>query len=326
MSRLSVALALGLVLSYESAFCWGKVGHESVAEIAKFQLLPEVSAIADDLLGGSDFTDAATWPDKIKSDPMWKHISPYHYMGVSDDNEYFKQLASLKPSQQKRGDVLRALVKAEDILRSTTSSKQEKGWALRFMIHFVGDLHQPLHTGRPEDLGGNTISLKYFNQKTNLHSVWDSAIIAAILKPQTKRTLPDTIAYLTQLREPSAKEIVAWQDSYIMDWTLESLDLRLDAYHDWNGISKVYQKKFGPSVNERILRGGFRLAAWLNAIFTNKKFQPVKAMELRNNLARVLGQNYGNDIVLAPKSRNARRLNKFINSKFFTQRHTIIRF
>lgn len=319
MSRWAQVIVLALLLSYETSFGWGKVGHESVAEIARTQLLPQVAATIQDLLSDMDIVDAANWPDQIKSDPKWKHASTYHYMGISDGSEYFRQLASLSPSAQKLGDVLRGLVKAEDVLRDSGSTKDEKAWALGFMVHFMGDLHQPLHTGRPEDKGGNAVTLKYFNKSTNLHAVWDSGIITAILKPPP-RTLPDTLKFIDQLRTPSTAEIADWQNSYIMDWTLESVAPRKDIYKDVKLSSSAYQKKYAPLVNEHILRAGYRLAAWLNAIFTNKKFQADKAIELRTQLTRILGPNNTDQIVLRPKRLNRKQL-KFLEAHLADHDH-----
>src|SRR6476619_6085279 len=154
------------------AFAWGKTGHRVVAAIADTQLSGLARAHVEEILGrGESLDEAANWPDEMRSAPgqFWqKTATPWHYVtlnGIIYDHT---------PAE---GDALEALSHYRDVLRDPRATLAEKQTALRFIVHLVGDLHQPLHVGKCCDRGGNEVKVKWFGRDLNLHSVWDSALV-----------------------------------------------------------------------------------------------------------------------------------------------------
>lgn len=307
-------------LATQKVWAWGKTGHEAVAMVAEGALDAKTKAKVNKILQDMSMVDASTWPDKVKHTGPWNHSGPYHFADMNDSQTYLDMIDELPAKARKSGDVIRALAKAEDVLRDSSSSADQKRYSLSFMIHLIGDLHQPLHEGRPEDRGGNDIDVTYFGVKTNLHSVWDTYIIENILNALNvassqsllstgkKRVVAkdDTEAYVEQLRTPKDSEISDWQDSYLLDWSTDSIENRTEIYKGLKGTtSSGYQKKYGDYVGEKVLRAGYRLAAWLTAIVAGDDYQAEKSADLRNKLSQKLGSDYADAVSLEPNSKGS---------------------
>ncbi len=172
LRRLSTAVppVLFLVLPAAAA-AWGPTGHRVVGQIAEDHLSAAARRGVEALIGPESLAEAATWADEIRSDPTWDKAAPWHYISI-DDGE---TLETTRRSSD--GDVLWAIHHFSDVLRSADASHEEKGEALKFLVHFVGDVHQPLHVGRRADQGGNSVQVSWFGETTNLHRVWDSEMI-----------------------------------------------------------------------------------------------------------------------------------------------------
>jgi len=296
-----------------SAFSWGIPGHEAIGIIAEKNLNRVAKARIKTLLkSGEDLAQASLWPDQIKYSSNWPHTRPYHYVSIPNKNDYYSALDSLSSSEQEAGDIVRALIKAEDVLRSPKGSRKAKADALRFLVHFIGDLHQPLHVGVAEDKGGNSIDMSWHGNKTNLHAVWDTHLISTFLNPsfqmqEKKPPQPTGMEYFRNLRKPSQNEITKWQSSYIMTWLNESLSSRGTTYKGKDGSNEAYFEKSIDPLNERVLQAGFRLAAWLNAILDNQPFKEVEAAELRADLDEILKRPSSDDIALEPQALSIHR-------------------
>jgi len=165
------ALTAAAALLPSPAFAWGKTGHRVVAAIADTQLSGLARAHVREILGpGESLDDAANWPDEMRSDPavFWqKTATPWHYVtlnGITYDHA--------PPA----GDALQALDHFRVVLQDPKANLADKQLALRFIVHLVGDLHQPLHVGKCCDKGGNDVKVTFFGKPTNLHAVWDSAL------------------------------------------------------------------------------------------------------------------------------------------------------
>ena len=273
---LAAASALG-VLSPSPAFAWGKTGHRVVAAIADAQLSGLARAHVRELLGGAESLDeAATWPDEMRSapDPFWqKTATPWHYVtlnGIVYDHA---------PSE---GDALEALNRFRATLQDPDASLADKQLALRFIVHLVGDLHQPLHVGKCCDKGGNDVKVSWFGKPTNLHAVWDSAMV-----DDEQLSFTELASKLE--RHTSEKDVVDWWDINPRDWISESAQLREGIYADippakarkdkkakgeaLPDLSYSYVYKFTPVMERRLQQAGVRLAAFLNDIYS--KPQPV---------------------------------------------------
>lgn len=239
------------------AFGWGKTGHRVVGRIAQNHLTPKAAKAVHDLLGPDSLAAVANWADEIRSDPAWKKADPWHYVNIPDGQTY----AAMEKNPA--GDVIVALKRFEATLRDPNAPKEQKAQALKFMVHMIGDLHQPLHAGKRDDLGGNRVTVHWFRnaESTNLHTVWDDLLIE-----QEKLSFTEWAQFLDHASPAEVKEL---QSTSYEDWMLESYKLR-DRCYDFKPelpLSYDYVYKSMPIVKQRLLRAGIRLAGTLNAIF-----------------------------------------------------------
>ena len=277
--RIAAALAAAAGLIPSPALAWGKTGHRVVAAIADRQLSGLARAHVEQILGpGESLDEAANWPDWMRSDPspFWQKTStPWHYVtldGVVYDHA---------PPE---GDALEALQRFTKTLQDTNASLADKQLALRFIVHLVGDLHQPLHNGKGTDRGGNEVKLTWFGKPANLHSVWDSLMV-----DDEQLSFTEFAAKLD--RHMSPQDIVAWWDVNPRDWISESAQIRDTLYppppkaapkgKKGKGpavpeLSYAYVYKFTPVMERRLSQGGVRLAAYLNYIFASPQPLPAK--------------------------------------------------
>lgn len=261
ISRLSCAAAAAVLLVPAPAFAWGKTGHRVVAALADEQLSGLARAHVRDLLGVESLDEAATWPDEMKSNPspFWQRTaSPWHFVtlnGITYDEA---------PPE---GDALEALAKFRATLQDPNASRAEKQLALRFIVHLVGDLHQPMHTGKCCDRGANDVKVKWFGRETNLHAVWDSALV-------DEQQLSFTEYAERLARHTSPDEVIAWWDVNPRDWVSESAQYRDSLYPaaanegELPNLSYDYVYEHTPLMQQRLSQAGVRLAAYLNAIYS----------------------------------------------------------
>jgi hypothetical protein len=243
-----------LLLTASSASPWGAIGHRIVGRIAEQHLSAEARQQLQALLGPESLAQVSTWPDEMRSDPAWNHAAPWHYVNIGDDETY--ETAPKNPA----GDVVEAIQRLTGVLRDPQAAPQEQVVAVKFLVHFVGDIHQPLHVGRRDDQGGNLIQVRWFGEPSNLHKVWDEQLIEA-----EKLSFSEFAAFLDH---PSTAEVVAWQQSTVLDWVREAMHLRPQVYDIGDGqLGYPYRFKQMPTVKERLLRAGVRLAGVLNTIF-----------------------------------------------------------
>ena len=268
---------LSLTIYSPSVFSWGKTGHRIVGEIAQRNLNKQALKGIKDLAGNDDLSRLSTWPDEIRSDPKMNYTSPWHYVSIPDGKTYFDQ------KRNKDGDVIEALYRFEDTLRDKKISKEAKLDALKFLVHMLGDLHQPLHVGLAEDRGGNTIRVKWFKTESNLHSVWDDELIDF-----EKLSFNEYANYLNHISKGDKKD---WEKGSYIDWAKESQELRPKVYDlpeaksekDPINLSYEYNYKVKPIIEMRLKQAGIRLASVLNKIFSHSKLSNDE-MVLRNKI------------------------------------------
>ena len=150
---------------------WGKTGHRVVGEIASKYISKNTRTSLNEILHGQSLAYVSTYADEIKSDKKYFKYNVWHYANLNLDETYESSYKNPK------GDIVKAIKTSIEILKSKSSTKNEKQFYLKLLVHFVGDLHQPLHLGRKEDKGGNDISILWFGEKSNLHRLWDSDMI-----------------------------------------------------------------------------------------------------------------------------------------------------
>ena len=245
------------------ALAWGKTGHRVVAALADAQLSGLARAHVKELLGVESLDEAATWPDDMRSAPgqFWqKTATPWHYVTLN---------GIVYDHAPPEGDALDALNRYRATLQDPNASLADKQLALRFIVHLVGDLHQPLHVGKCCDKGGNEVKVKWFGRDLNLHSVWDSALVE-----EEQLSFTELAAKLQ--RHTSNADVLAWWDINPRDWISESAQLRETVYPERNRkdpkappeLSYGYVYKYTPLMEQRLKQAGVRLAAYLNDIYS----------------------------------------------------------
>jgi hypothetical protein len=239
-----------------SSMDWGKTGHRVVSKLAQQYLTTKAQKEIDILLDGASLVSISTYGDEIKSNPKYKALRPWHYINLPLDESY----ANAKKNP--KGDVVMAIKKCIAKVKDQNEPKNERAFYLKLLVHFIGDLHQPMHVGRKEDRGGNSIRLQWFGKTSNLHRLWDSHLIDSHGMNATQ--------LLGDLEELSPKLIKEIQNQSLEQWVNESQALAKIIYENTPSNSKLgeeYQSRYLPLLKIQLQRGGLRLAAQLNEIF-----------------------------------------------------------
>jgi len=248
--------AVSAAMSFQ-ALSWGQTGHRVTGAIAEQYLTPEAQLAISQLLLNEDLAEASTYADEMKSNPaeFWKKTAnPWHYVNVFDGKTY----SDVAPPPE--GNAVTALEMFSKQLISETASLEDKQIALRFIVHIIGDLHQPFHAGNGLDRGGNDVKLKFFWEDSNLHRVWDSGLI-----DRQKLSYTEWTKKLSS--KISSQQATQWIQVDPKEWIAESATLRATLYPDSDKLSWDYQYQNLPIVKQRLQMGGVRIAAYLNAVF-----------------------------------------------------------
>jgi len=253
-----------LVIGALFLISWGGTGHKTVAKIAENHLTNNAKIAVKALLGDQSMADVASWADQLRNDPNYSNTGSWHYINAPAGLSYEDFSKTVKA--QGPNNVYGALLKCEDDLQSKNTTLRQKSDALKFIIHFAGDMHQPMHVSRAEDKGGNTIQLQFDGKGTNLHSLWDSGLINR--EHQSFEQM--AIAY----DKATPAQIQQWQSQDPMQWAYESYQIAAQLYaaaEKDNQPGDAYYQQYIPIVRQRIEMAGIRLAGILNAIFKDAK-------------------------------------------------------
>lgn len=258
---LKSSIILFALLSFNFAFAWGTTGHRVIAEIAENNLSCRAKMKLKKLIGKQKLAYWANWPDFIKSDTtgVWKHADPWHYVNVSPQNGFENFQKELK--LQKTPNLYTEINNLKIKLKDKKLPQQEREEALRFLIHMLGDLAQPLHVGRAEDLGGNKIQLKFFGDQTNLHSLWDSKLVDF-----QKYSYTEFAEVLDVKTKKEKKEI---QNGTLEYWFYDSALMANRIYSNTQADTNYaydYNYKFSALMERQLYYGGLRLAKVLNEV------------------------------------------------------------
>jgi len=258
----AASFALSLAAA-PAAFAWGQVGHSIVASLAQRQLDPKALAEVKRLLAtenDTDLADIASWPDQLRDNPDTKELgkatAKLHYVDFNDPTCVYS------PPKCPDGQcVVEGIRKYVAILGDRSKSDAERREALSFVVHFIGDVHQPLHAGYRDDKGGNDFQVQFQGKGSNLHKVWDSGMLytrnlqfqayADLLAAQGAVTLPKPISPL---------------DNPYAQWAEESCKISKAPgfYPDKHEIDDAYVAVERPVAEERLREAGKRLADVLN--------------------------------------------------------------
>ena len=318
--RLPGLIFLGLISTAlaPSAHAWGCKGHQAVALIAEAHLTPHAREVASQILAAvpidptlprycmpaapDAFSDASTWPDDIRR--LRPDTPPWHFIDIPRGAPK-TDLAKYCPEPE--SCVTRALADQVQVLRDPKSSAQAKADALRFIIHFVGDIHQPLHATTNNDMGGNCVPVTYFGNipvenkpgsgsfHPNLHGIWDTDIVEHLSPNATSSQLAGDLdkkfspQISSWMRQPVNFDEWAWESHELAEKVVygklphplpietprtvtSCVDPSDPASHDRllkidENLADDYQNAAAPVVEEQLAKAGARLAALLNSIW-----------------------------------------------------------
>jgi hypothetical protein len=253
-----VALLTAVSLATAPLFGWGRDGHRLIAAIATQYLTSQTRSSIESLLEPGETPESvSTWADEIRN--ARQETSTWHYINI--------------PVTERRGDWKRfcpdsgcvpSIVLAMAAkLKDTRLSRAERAEALKFLIHFVGDLHQPLHAGDRGDRGGNDVPVVFLGRAGNLHSLWDTSLLAWAIEREP--SLKDRL--ISPVSGSGQKQL---SRGSIADWAWQSRDLARDVAYAFlpserpAKLEADYGGKALPSIELQLRRAGLRLARLLN--------------------------------------------------------------
>jgi hypothetical protein len=304
---------LAVMAGAPASRAWGCKGHQTVALIAEKHLTPEAQQLVQKLLGDNLIdpklrrwcgnatpdllVDASTWPDDVRNE---RNNGPWHYIDIPRG----KHKGPLEEYCGKEGCVTRAIEEQRTLLKDKSADPLKRAEAIRYLVHFVGDLHQPLHAINNADNGGNCVAVKYLhheplaipdhpereNFSPNLHQIWDTEIVERDME------VSSPYRYADELDEKFHAQSAAWETAgiHVDNWAWESHeraetsvydaflekigiepDLKLKSCAENNHMGKrmfekhlavgeVYQSSAGKIVEMGLAEAGVRLAMILN--------------------------------------------------------------
>jgi len=306
---MALSLSLALPLMPQKAFAWGDLGHEVVGEIAEYMLSRDTTTMnsINSIIGIEPMRISATWPDKIRDDARFKEFANFHFC------THFRD-----PNKKAEQDLTTVFTKYPPMLIDPAIAQAQQAIALRFIIHMVGDAHQPLHVGNEFDRGANscTVQVKINGSngfKSNLHKAWDSDILYAMndewkkANPSIKYFGAKEIANILMNKYPDLlnSSLSITPD----DWMKESLELGKsgEVYPDKlpEDQRPYCQKKAGDLqpqeipvldanyyaksrvvIEKQLVKGGVRLALYLRQILYTRRSPIVDESRILNDLLK----------------------------------------
>lgn len=255
-------LLISAIFTSTNSYAWGQNGHRIVGKIAESHISETTKTAIQPYLDGESLAQISTWPDEMRSAPgdFWqKKSSRWHYINAAPGKTFSFNHDHTK-NKESVSNILEGIHYSMQTLTDKNSTLDAKQFSLRFLVHLVGDSHQPFHAGRGEDRGGNRIKVSFFNEETNLHSLWDTKLIENQNLSYTE---------FAQFIDTNNKELIAeYLQSSPKTWVEESHNLATKIYkytNDEIGYSYIYNNT--PIVKTRLQQAGIRLAGLLNALF-----------------------------------------------------------
>ena len=262
--RPAVRFLLTLFLFFPAqAWAWGPEGHEIIAHLAGHNLTPAARLHIAQLLGGDPpplMVLEANWADEIRSDRP--ETAAWHFVNIEIGSNGYNP----RRDCPRDNCVVRQIGREIGLLRDPRSSREARLEAFRFLIHFVGDLHQPLHAADRYDKGGNAMVVYQGRRRTSLHRVWDQDVVAALG--------PDAMAVAGSIQaETTPQDKARIAAGTPADWANESFRLasrEIYARFPRSGPARLprdYAARERAVVRLQLQRAGLRLAAILNRIY-----------------------------------------------------------
>jgi len=288
MQRLTRFLLLWILCSSTSVLAWGPEGHALIADMAERHLTPEARIEVARLLaveGYRHLDQIASWPDAMRADNP--DTGPWHYVDIPLYALNYNQQRDCHVDQHNERVpeltcVVVQLPRFVRILADTARPDAEREVALKWVVHLVGDIHQPLHTEDDHDRGGNNVRMDWYGHPANLHWIWDLGLIerhyhwqlgpaysfdhAAVLAQADEL---DTNAHETQRQATYLPNGISSIDKLTVSWANDAHELACHAYRHLpaeytSGWEEAYQSWGWPVAKNQLQLAGVRLAAVLN--------------------------------------------------------------
>lgn len=236
---------------------WGAAGHRTVGQIAEGYLNKKTTRKIAELLNGHSLAFVSTYADDIKSDKRYNEFYTWHYVNMPFDVTYENS------EKNPEGDLVSGIEKCKEVILNDDATKEEKAFYLKLLIHFIGDLCQPMHVGRKEDKGGNTVQVQWFGKGTNLHAVWDSKMIDFYGMSYTELA--------ENMNELSKEQVAFIQEGTIVDWVNDTHKFSIEVYNSvtvGENLGYNYMYDYFGLTRSQLQKAGIRLAKVLNELFS----------------------------------------------------------
>ena len=250
---------LALAACILPAYGWGPEGHRLVARIAFDELTPAArDRVAAILAPDQTLTSISSWADEVRRSRP--ESEPWHYVDIPIDKPHL----DMKRDCPKGACVIAEIARNRATLQDPSATAVQRREALMFLVHFIGDMHQPLHCSNHNDRGGNGVRVMFNNRRSNLHSVWDSAMLGRM---GTEDRL------YTTLCEEAGRHRKKWAKGTVADWAEQAHKAAQKTVYGklpkGQGDNPVtlgtdYEKLADPLIRVEIEKAGVRLAAILN--------------------------------------------------------------
>jgi len=293
-----IALAAALLAAPLSCLAWGDEGHQVVGALAYKRLTPKAKKAVDALLAQDkdtltqpDFVSRTTWADKYRDSDRnttkqrYLATRQWHFVDIEIDGGTLNDacfgragLAAGTPASQGPADacVVDKIEQFSKELADPAMPAAEKGLALKFLMHFVGDIHQPLHTADHHDSGGNQVAVEAApsTSPSNLHAYWDTHLVQKL-----GSTVPVAAANVGKLITPA--NVTKWSSGTVEDWANESSAQAKGTAYNFSGektfvddhggtgelLDAAYEARALPVAKEALAKAAVRLANLLNDAF-----------------------------------------------------------
>jgi hypothetical protein len=261
-------LALLSVVACPSAFAWGQEGHAIIAEIAQRYLSAEARARMEQILGpGVSLASVSTWADDVRDERQDTYN--WHFVDIPLASSTYEPAQDCRPDAAKGDCVVAAVARLRTALADEAAKPEERREALKFLVHFIGDLHQPMHTVL-EGRGGNAVKVRFFTRPgsrrqaaTNLHAVWDGGLI--------RHCVWGWDAYVDRLQDEwlPKQDAGALAEGTVVEWVEETHKAAREVYVEPEGsevraLGEDYVERAIPILDRQLAVAGLRLARVLN--------------------------------------------------------------
>ena len=255
LAGIFLLLAWAIIFPDKNAKAWGPKAHQVVGYVAEHFLQPDVKTILRQEFNIKHLAQVAVWADDVRKSRRQKL---WHYSNVKEGKWLY-----LQERDCPQGNCVVERIKFyHQTLKNRDLPKKKRREAIKYLVHFIGDIHQPLHLGNQSDRGGNRINILFRGEHTNLHALWDSGIIAS----RAWRVKKYSRFLALRIKDEDASE---WSDSTRVDWANESRRFALEhAYNVKKGrrvkLTKDYLGRANEIIDLRLSQAGVRLANILN--------------------------------------------------------------